>query len=88
MLTHPKKYFSLIALTMTLTACGGGGGSGSASSPTLPATVISISPEGMVASGSAQALSIAGTNFTIGMSISVDGVNYPAIVTSPTVLTR
>lgn len=87
MLTHTKKYLNLIALTMTLTACGGGGGSGSPGSPTLPATVKSISPYGVVVSGSQQALSIAGTNFTSGMSISVDGVNYPAIATSPTVLT-
>ncbi|MEQ1526162.1 MAG: hypothetical protein ABL911_05425 [Gallionella sp.] len=87
MLIHTKKYLSLIALTMTLSACGGGGGSGSPSNPTLPATVISIIPYGVVASGSQQALSIKGTNFVSGMTVNVDGVNYPATVTSPTVIT-
>ncbi len=87
MLTHSKKNLSLIALTMILTACGGGSGSGAQSSPVPPATVTSIIPYGVVASGSAQALSIKGTNFVNGMTVSVDGINFPATVTSSTVIT-
>ncbi|MEQ1589914.1 MAG: hypothetical protein ABL902_06130, partial [Gallionella sp.] len=80
------KFWSIASLTLIVASCGGGGSS-TPDNPVLPATVASISPEGVVASGSAQALSIKGTNFVNGMTISVDGINYPAAVTSPTVIT-
>ena len=80
-------------LTLALTSCGGGGGSSSSSGNTpQTATVKSIVPYGVEISGNQQTLSIAGTNFVNGMTVSVtnkNGNNYtvsPAVVTSSTVI--
>ena len=86
MLNDLIKSLSLTLLSLTLVSCGGGGNSSSSSNTPQPATVKSIIPYGVMAPVSNQPLSIVGTNFVSGMSISVDGINYPAVVTSPTVI--
>lgn len=92
MRTHFIKLLGITTLTLAIASCGGGGSS-APSSTTAPATVVSISPDGVVASGSPYALSIKGVNFVNGMTISVtnkNGNSYfvsPAVVTSSTVIT-
>ena len=86
MLIEFIKPLSLTLLSLTLASCGGSGGSSSPNNPTQPATVKSIVPYGVMAPVSNQPLSIAGTNFVSGMIISVDNINYPAVVSSPTVI--
>ncbi len=87
------KSLGLTLLTLTLASCGGGSSSSSSSNPAQPATVKFIIPYGVVVSGSQQTLSIAGTNFLNGMTVSVtnnNGNSYtvsPAVVTSSTVIT-
>ncbi|NOU00306.1 MAG: hypothetical protein HOO95_01845 [Gallionella sp.] len=80
------KFLGITTLAIAVASCGGGGSS-APSSTTAPATIVSISPDGVVASGSPHPLSIIGTNFMSGMTVSVDGNNYPAVIISPTVIT-
>ncbi len=94
MLNDLIKSLSLTLLTLALTSCGGGGGSSSSSGNTpQTATVKSIVPYGVVASGIQKSLSIAGTNFASGMTVSVtnkSGNSYPVnsvSVASGTVIT-
>lgn len=88
-----RSSLSITALTLTLASCGGGGDSSTPGNTTPPATVRSIDPYGIVASGSAQPISIAGTNFVNGMSVGVtnkNGNNYTVssvLVTSSTAIT-
>ena len=70
---------------LILASCGGGGGGGGGTSTT--ATISSISPLGMVASGTARALSITGTNFASGMTISVTN-NLGGAYTTGTVIVQ
>ena len=84
----------LATLTFGLVSCGGGGGATTTTSTgnTTP-TITSITPAGIVASSVPKTLSILGTNFISGMTVSVTdsiGGAYtvsPASVTSSTVLT-
>lgn len=86
------KFIGIITLALTVASCGGGGSS-APNNPTPSTTVISLSPDGVIASGSPQALSIKGTSFASGMTVSVtnkNGNSYfvsPAVVTSSTVIT-
>jgi hypothetical protein len=90
MLNDLIKSLSLTLLSSALVSCGGGGNSRSSSNTPQPATVKSIAPYGVEISGNQQTLSIAGTNFVNGMTVSVtnkNGNNYtvsPAVVTSST----
>lgn len=61
-------FTSCAILAFLLSSCGGGGGG---SSNNTTATITSISPVGMVQSATARALSITGTNFASGMTISI-----------------
>lgn len=67
-LLHISKIAGIASLSLSIASCGGGGGGGSVAAT---ATITSISPVGMVASGTPRALSITGTNFASGMTISV-----------------
>jgi hypothetical protein len=93
LLISPYKIMAVAMLTSILASCGGGGSSSPAgiSSPT---TITSITPVGIVASASPQPLSILGTNFANGMTVSVTdktgATNYATdtlIVSSSTVIT-
>lgn len=81
----------LATLTFGLISCGGWGSTTSPSNTTP--TITSITPYGMVASSVPKALSILGTNFVNGMTLSItssSGVPYTitsSSVTSATVLT-
>ena len=68
-LFNASAIIGLATLSFALASCGGGGGSGSTANTT--ATISSVSPVGMVASGTARALSLTGTNFASGMTVSV-----------------
>jgi cytochrome c5 len=93
MLNNLIKSLSLTLLSLALVSCGGGSGSSSSSNTPQPATVKSIVPYGVVASGIQKSLSIAGTNFVSGMTVSVtnkNGSSYPVSsvsVSSDTVIT-
>lgn len=63
------KFAILLITALSLASCGGGGGGGGSSTPS--ATITSITPVGMVQSASSRALSLTGTNFASGMTISV-----------------
>jgi hypothetical protein len=86
------KAMLLTALLSGLASCGGGGTSTPNNTP-QPATITSIVPVGIVASSNAQPLSIGGTNFVGGMTVSVtdnNGYDYvisPAVISSATVIT-
>lgn len=68
-LLHISKIAGIASLSLSIASCGGGGGGGGSVAAT--ATITSISPVGMVASGTPRALSITGTNFASGMTVSV-----------------
>lgn len=93
-LFHAGMIAGLATLTFGLASCGGGGGSTTTSSGanTTP-TITSMTPAGIVASSVPKTLSILGSNFSSGMTVSVTdsiGGAYtvsPASVTSSTVLT-
>jgi hypothetical protein len=59
----------LLAATASLASCGGGGGGGGSTPPAV--TITSITPVGMVQSASSHAISLTGTNFSTGMTLSV-----------------
>jgi hypothetical protein len=77
----------LTTLAFGLISCGGGGGGGN-STPATP-TITSINSNGysgMVASPSAQNISIQGTNFSNGMTLSISGTGItPINITNPTI---
>jgi len=84
---------TIAAMTFALASCGGSGSSSPAGNSS-PTTITSIIPVGIVASASPQPLSILGTNFSSGMTVSVTNkagtTNYVTntlIVSSPTVIT-
>ena len=84
---------TIAAMTSALASCGGGGSSSPAGNSS-PTTITSITPVGIVASASSQPLSILGTNFVNGMTVSVTDkagtTNYATdtlIVSSSTVIT-
>lgn len=87
------KVMLLTTLLSGLASCGGGGSSTTNNAP-QPATITSIVPIGIVASSNAQPLSIGGTNFVGGMTVSVtdnngnDYVISPAVVSSATITTN
>lgn len=87
------KIVTCAALMFALASCGGGG-SGTFNNTSLTTTITSITPVGIVASPSTQALSILGTNFEAGMTVSVTDKTGNAsymvntvVVASPTVIT-
>lgn len=60
------KFAIIFGTTLLVTSCGGGGGA------TPPAaTITSITPVGMVQSSTSKAISLTGTNFATGMTLSV-----------------
>jgi hypothetical protein len=85
------RAMSIVVLLLGLASCGGGSGTSGNTSPMT--TITSITPVGIVAPAISQSLSILGTNFVSGMTVSVtdkNGVGYtvtPAVVSSPTVIT-
>jgi len=94
LLISPSKIVAIAALTSVLASCGGGGSSSPAGNSS-PTTITSIDPVGIVASASSQPLSILGTNFASGMTVSVTDKNdtpiytigTPVISTDRTVIT-
>jgi hypothetical protein len=91
--SNPYKIVTVAVLTSVLASCGGGGSSSPAGSSS-PTTITSITPVGIVASATSQPLSILGTNFANGMTVSVtDKAGTPIytidtiVVSSPTVIT-
>lgn len=61
----------LATLTFGLISCGGGGGSTTTTTGSTTSTISNIVPVGIVASSVPQSLSIAGTNFASGMTLSI-----------------
>lgn len=81
-----------VALIFGLASCGGAGGSGTQNNPDSSAlTIDSITPTGLVASSVFQTLTIAGTNFASGVTISITNGSGVPIVSSvsvaPTLIT-
>lgn len=84
----------LATLSFGLVSCGGGGGSGSGTSNNPDSTALtidSITPPGLVASSVFQTLTIAGTNFASGVTISITNSSGVPVVSSvsvsPTLIT-
>ena len=83
----------LAVMSFGLISCGGGGSSTTTTIGSTTPTITNIVPVGIVASSVPQALSIAGTNFASGMTVTVIdslGEGYtvtPAYVTSSKVIT-
>lgn len=81
----------LTLLTLILAACGGGSSTPSNNNPA--AKITSLIPVGVVASTTPKQLSIGGTNFVSGMTVSVtdkNGASYPVnsvTISSSTVIT-
>jgi hypothetical protein len=71
----------LATLTFGLISCGGGGATTNPGNTTP--TITSITPSGMVASSVPKALSILGTNFVSGMTLSI--ANSSGVVTGYTI---
>lgn len=84
----------LATLSFGLVSCGGGGGGGSGTSSNPDSTALtidSITPPGLVASSVFQTLTIAGTNFASGVTISITNSSGVPVVSSvsvaPTLIT-
>ena len=74
----------LATITFGLISCGGGGGSGGGGSTTP--TITKITPLGMVASSVAKTITLDGTNFATGMTLSISGSGVQAInIPNPTI---
>ncbi|MGO8819065.1 MAG: IPT/TIG domain-containing protein [Terriglobia bacterium] len=79
-----------LCLLMAMAGCGGGGGSATTDPPTNnnPApTLSSISPTSATAGAAAQTLTITGTNFLSGSTVTYNGTAHTATFVSSTQLT-
>lgn len=69
---------------LLLTSCGGGGGGGSTATST--ATITSISPPGLVASGTPRNITMTGSNLSSGMTLSISGNGFTTVnISNPTI---